>query len=78
MNNPTKYKVFIGRGNNSLLLKSLMKRRFWWEITDSFETTGIHFYWSQNLIEKVEALQQRANKEQAIISKASKKKNKID
>ena len=28
--NYTKYKVFIGKGNNSLLLKSLLKRRFWW------------------------------------------------
>jgi hypothetical protein len=25
-----KYKVYIGRGNNSLLVKSLIKRRFWW------------------------------------------------
>lgn len=24
-----RYKVFIGRGNNSLLIKSLLKRRFW-------------------------------------------------
>jgi hypothetical protein len=28
-----KYKVFIGRGNNSLLVKSILKRRFWWEVT---------------------------------------------
>ena len=28
-----KYKIFIGRGNNSLLIKSVIKRRFWWEIT---------------------------------------------
>lgn len=27
--NIKKYKVFIGRGNNSLLIKSLLKRRFW-------------------------------------------------
>lgn len=36
MSSPTKYKVYIGKGNNSLLLKSLIKRRFWWDITDSF------------------------------------------
>ena len=33
--NITKYKVFIGKGNNSLLIKSLLKRRFWLEIVDS-------------------------------------------
>lgn len=27
--NIKKYKVYIGRGNNSLLIKSLLKRRFW-------------------------------------------------
>jgi hypothetical protein len=27
-----KYKAYVGRGNNSLLIKSLLKRRFWWNI----------------------------------------------
>ena len=27
--NLRKYKVYIGKGNNSLLIKSLLKRRFW-------------------------------------------------
>ena len=30
--NTKKYKAYIGRGNNSLLVKSLLKRRFWIEI----------------------------------------------
>ena len=30
--NISKYKVFVGKGNNSLLIKGLLKRRFWWEI----------------------------------------------
>lgn len=34
-NNISKYKVFVGRGNNSLLIKSLLKRRFWIEIVDN-------------------------------------------
>jgi hypothetical protein len=46
-----KYRVYIGRGNNSLLVKSLMKRRFWWEIVDSFEDGSVNLYWSQNIIE---------------------------
>ncbi len=27
------YKVFVGPGNNSLLIKSVIKRRFWLELT---------------------------------------------
>jgi hypothetical protein len=30
-----KYRVFIGRGNNSLLVKSIIKRRFWWEVVSN-------------------------------------------
>lgn len=25
-----RYKIYIGKGNNSLLIKSIVKRRFWW------------------------------------------------
>ena len=28
-----KHKMYIGRGNNSLLVKSIAKRRFWWQVT---------------------------------------------
>lgn len=35
--NLKKYKVYIGRGNNSLLVKSLLKRRFWLEIVDDVD-----------------------------------------
>ena len=59
--NYAKYKVCIGKGNNSLLVKSLMKRRFWWEITDTMDSS-VNFYWSQNIIDKVEAKQQRTQK----------------
>lgn len=26
----TKYKYYVGKGNNRQLVKALMKRRFWW------------------------------------------------
>ena len=32
-----RYKVFIGKGNNSLLVKSIIKRRFWWEVVSNSE-----------------------------------------
>jgi hypothetical protein len=28
--NYIRYKAYVGKGNNSLLVKSLIKRRFWW------------------------------------------------
>jgi tubulin--tyrosine ligase len=27
-----RYKFFLGKGNNYLLVKSLLKRRFWWTV----------------------------------------------
>jgi hypothetical protein len=33
-----KFKVFIGKGNNSALIKTIIKRRSaWWSITDKIE-----------------------------------------
>jgi hypothetical protein len=48
-----RYKMFIGKGNNSLLVKSIMKRRFWWQFTHNIDDHNINFYWSQNTIDKV-------------------------
>jgi hypothetical protein len=31
------YKAFIGPGNNYHLVKSVLKRRFWWTIVDKNE-----------------------------------------
>lgn len=56
----SKYKVFIGKGNNSLLVKSLIKRRFWWEIIETPELGDMHFYWSQNIVDKVHDCQKNA------------------
>lgn len=51
--NIKKYKVYIGKGNNSLLIKSLLKRRFWLELVDNPDEQDINFYWTQNKISKV-------------------------
>ena len=56
-----KRKMYIGRGNNSLLVKSIAKRRFWWDITHNAYEHGIDFYWSQNKIDRVHAIQVRTN-----------------
>lgn len=39
------YKAYIGPGNNSLMIKSILKRRFWWSISDKPE--GCSFVWTQ-------------------------------
>lgn len=28
------YKLFVGPGNNSMLIKGIMRRRFWWQIAE--------------------------------------------
>lgn len=43
--NEEKYKIYIGMGNNSLLVKSLIKRRFWWTIEDDYKKAN--FVWTQ-------------------------------
>ena len=40
-----KYKFYVGKGNNSMLIKSLMKRRFWWEKVD--DPKQANFVWTQ-------------------------------
>lgn len=42
-----KYKVYIGGGNNSPLIKELMKRRFWWQIVQDKGGNDINFLWTQ-------------------------------
>ena len=39
------YKAFIGSGNNCTLIRSVLKRRFWWNITDKMESC--QFVWTQ-------------------------------
>lgn len=44
------YKVYIGPGNNFHLIKSLMKKRFWWTIVEKTEDknmSDINFVWTQ-------------------------------
>lgn len=41
-----KYKAWIGEGNNGNLIKSLLKRRFWWTILDE-KPQKANFLWTQ-------------------------------
>lgn len=41
------YKYFIGKGNNSSLVRSLLKARWWWTPVDSIDSPEVHLVWTQ-------------------------------
>ena len=43
----TPYKYYIGRGNNSVLVRNCLKTRFWWQMGDFDEWTDYNFIWTQ-------------------------------
>ena len=45
LKNEDKYRYFVGYGNNKLMIKSLMKRRFWWTPEEDYRKA--HFSWTQ-------------------------------
>ena len=56
----TAYKYFLGKGNNSIMLKSMMKTRWWWVQTDSKDAGDLNFMWTQLKQNKfIEGLKQR-------------------
>lgn len=50
-NNEFGYKAYFGFGNNSCMLKSILRRRYWWHIvptnTDKNSLKDCQFVWSQ-------------------------------
>jgi len=42
------YKVFVGVGNNSMLVRTLFKSRYWWLLHDKEEMDKVNFMWTQN------------------------------
>jgi tubulin polyglutamylase TTLL1 len=41
------YKYFIGKGNNSIMVRGLFKNRFWWMQHDKEEMDKTNFCWTQ-------------------------------
>lgn len=62
-----KLKYFVGQGNNSNLIKGIMKRRPWFQLTDKMQDA--HFVWTQ--IKNASVFQGQRKAEETIISKAS-------
>jgi hypothetical protein len=40
-----RYKIFIGKGNNSKLVKSIFSSRFWWSLTEDKDEANL--IWTQ-------------------------------
>ena len=40
------YKIYIGKGNNSPLIRLIMQQRWWWTIVDTFDE-NVNFVWTQ-------------------------------
>lgn len=43
----------MGLGNNSLLVKSLLKRRPWLEVVEGMAEEGVRFVWTQNKVSEI-------------------------
>ena len=41
------YKYYIGRGNNSMLVRACLKQRFWWSMGDFYDWEDYNFMWTQ-------------------------------
>jgi hypothetical protein len=40
------YKLFVGKGNNSAIIKGIMRRRFWWQLVEK-NSHEVNFLWTQ-------------------------------
>ena len=40
------YKCFVGKGNNSILIRTLFKTRYWWLLHDKEEIDKVNFMWT--------------------------------
>lgn len=51
----TPYKYYIGKGNNSILVRNCLKARFWWSMGDFEDWDEYNFIWSQWKANKIVA-----------------------
>jgi tubulin---tyrosine ligase len=51
----TPYKYYIGRGNNSILVRNCLKSRFWWSMGDFEDWDEYNFIWTQWKANKIVA-----------------------
>jgi len=45
--NPGYYKYYVGPGNNSLMVRNIMKQRWWWYLNnDKADFEEVNFIWT--------------------------------
>jgi len=58
------YRAYVGKGNNSILIKNTLKARFWWNISEN--DSDANFNWQQSrdnkLIETLKSTNQKSFK----------------
>jgi len=47
------YKYYIGKGNNSIMVRSLFKNRFWWVQSEKEDMSISNFCWTQIKNQKI-------------------------
>jgi hypothetical protein len=40
-----KYVAYVGKGNNSKLIKGILRKRYWWTFEDNIKSPNINFIW---------------------------------
>lgn len=40
------YKAFVGMGNNHILIRMVIKQRWWWIMADSKDSEGLNLLWT--------------------------------
>jgi hypothetical protein len=58
-----KYIAYVGYGNNCNMIKGLLRRRFWWTLSEEL-TEDCAFAWTQIKINKIYEKQERARPNQ--------------
>jgi hypothetical protein len=62
-----KYRAWVGNGNNSLLIKGLLKRRFWWIILED-RSVDANFVWTQIKVGDIFKRQLKSKTHEKLIS----------
>lgn len=67
INNFSSYKFFIGKGNNSSFIKTVVKQRWWWYDHDKEDMKEVHFIWTQwrknNILDDIKQIQESCDDE---------------
>ncbi|KAL4438061.1 hypothetical protein ABPG74_016840 [Tetrahymena malaccensis] len=56
------YKAYVGKGNNQMLIRMVIKQRWWWIVTDQKEDANINLVWTQlrknDILQTIKSLKQ--------------------